>query len=94
MSRRSASEAAAGLPGWSVAVGRKAIVRRFEFEDFGAAFAFMARVALFAEKCDHHPEWLNVGNSVEVLLTSHDAGGVTGRDLRLAEFMNRAAAGL
>lgn len=87
-----ADKAVAGLPGWSADDGdRPAIKRTFRFSDFSHAFGFMARVALLAEKLDHHPEWTNVYDRVEVLLTTHDAGGVTALDVRMAEFMNEAA---
>ena len=85
------AEALAALPGWSEAPDRDAITRTFRFADFGAAFGFMARAALAAEKMDHHPEWTNVYNKVTVVLTSHDVGGITGRDIRLAEAMDRIA---
>lgn len=78
-------------PEWSLVEGRDAIKRRFQFEDFNAAFAFMTRVALAAEKADHHPEWSNVYNRVEIVLTTHDAGGLTQRDADLAAFIERAA---
>jgi len=84
--------ALASLPAWAPAEGRDAITRTFVFADFSQAFGFMARVALAAEKMDHHPEWTNVYKTVTVLLTSHDAGGVTERDMRLAEAMDRIAA--
>ena len=85
-------EAALGkLAGWRMADGRDAIVKRFVFKDFNEAFGFMARVALVAEKMDHHPEWSNVYKTVEVTLSSHDAGGLTERDVRLAEAMDRIA---
>jgi 4a-hydroxytetrahydrobiopterin dehydratase len=74
-------------PGWQRAPERDAITRKFEFKDFNAAFAFMTRVALLAEKMDHHPEWSNVYNKVEVTLTTHDAGGVTDKDIAMAEAM-------
>src|SRR5262245_12720225 len=83
--------ALAKLAGWSEVAGRDAISRKFTFEDFNAAFGFMARAALVAEKLDHHPEWFNVYNRVEVTLATHDAGGVTERDVKLAEAMNRIA---
>jgi 4a-hydroxytetrahydrobiopterin dehydratase len=83
--------ALAKLPAWSEVKGRDAISRKFTFEDFNAAFGFMARAALVAEKLDHHPEWFNVYNNVEVTLATHDAGGVTERDITLAEAMNRLA---
>ena len=76
------------LPGWSVVQGRDAIQREFRFKDFREAFAWMTRVALLAEKMNHHPEWFNVYNRVSVTLTTHDAGGVTELDLRMARAMN------
>ena len=81
--------ALAKLSGWRMADGRDAIVKRFVFVDFNEAFGFMARVALVAEKMDHHPEWSNVYKTVDVTLSSHDAGGLTERDVRLAEAMDR-----
>jgi 4a-hydroxytetrahydrobiopterin dehydratase len=84
--------ALAKLPAWSAVEGRDAITRTFTFADFSQAFGFMARAALAAEKMDHHPEWTNVYKTVTVTLTSHDAGGVTERDIRLAEAMDRIAA--
>jgi 4a-hydroxytetrahydrobiopterin dehydratase len=80
------------LPDWQLAAGREAITRRFEFVDFDAAFAFMARVALLAAKMDHHPEWFNVYNRVDVTLATHDAGGVTQKDVDLAMAMDGFAA--
>ncbi|HWD28872.1 MAG TPA: 4a-hydroxytetrahydrobiopterin dehydratase [Rhizomicrobium sp.] len=90
----SAATAAAlkGLAGWTAADGREAIAKTFEFKDFNRAFAFMARTALLAEKMDHHPEWFNVYNKVEVTLSTHDAGGVTQNDLEMAAAMNDYAA--
>lgn len=85
------AEALAGLPGWAPVPGRDAIGKTFRFADFNAAFGWMSRVALMAERFDHHPEWRNVYNRVEVVLTTHDAGGVTGRDVELARFMDAAA---
>lgn len=85
-------QALAELPGWTVVDGRDAIARSFRFADFGAAWGFMSRVALVAEKMDHHPEWTNVYNRVEVVLSTHDAGGVTERDVELARAMERIAA--
>jgi 4a-hydroxytetrahydrobiopterin dehydratase len=79
------------LSGWSEVAGREAIARVFIFRNFNEAFGFMARVALVAEKNDHHPEWRNVYKTVEVVLATHDAGGVTERDIRLAEAMNAIA---
>jgi 4a-hydroxytetrahydrobiopterin dehydratase len=74
----------ATLPGWSFDAGRNGIARSFRFDGFGAAFAFMTRVALAAEKADHHPEWSNVWNRVDILLSTHSEGGVTGKDIALA----------
>ena len=84
-------DALAALDGWNDVEGRDAICRSFEFKDFNAAFGFMARCAMMAEKMDHHPEWFNVYNKVEVTLATHDAGGVTELDIRLATFMNEIA---
>lgn len=75
----------AALPGWSLAREGKAIERKFKFADFSQAFAFMTRVALLAEKRDHHPEWSNVYNRVEIALTTHDAGGLSLRDVEMAK---------
>jgi 4a-hydroxytetrahydrobiopterin dehydratase len=88
-----AAAALAQLPKWKAADGRDAIVRTFKFADFNAAFGFMTRVALLADKLDHHPEWSNVYNRVEVLLATHDADGVTELDLKMAKFMDAAAGG-
>ncbi|MBI1404596.1 MAG: 4a-hydroxytetrahydrobiopterin dehydratase [Caulobacter sp.] len=88
-----AAEALKSLPQWRAADGeRDAIVRTFSFKDFNAAFGFMTRIALAAEKLDHHPEWFNVYNRVEVLLSTHDADGVTALDVTLARIMDEAAA--
>jgi 4a-hydroxytetrahydrobiopterin dehydratase len=76
--------AVAELPAWQVVAGQPAIRRQFTFADFNAAFGFMTRVAILAEKADHHPEWSNVYNRVEITLTTHDAGGVTAKDTALA----------
>ena len=78
--------------GWTIEDGGKALTRTFKFKDFGEAFAFLTRVALSAEKPDHHPEFTSVWNRVDFRLTSHDAGGVTERDTRLAGAINRIAA--
>ena len=86
-----ANAAVAQLTGWTARAGRDAIVKTYKFADFNAAFGFMARVAIMAEKMDHHPEWSNVYNRVEVVLTTHDAGGVTQKDVDLARFMDGAA---
>ena len=80
-----------GLSGWSEVTGREAIQRTFSFKDFNEAFGFMARAALVAEKNDHHPEWRNVYKTVEVVLATHDAGGVTALDIELAKAMNAIA---
>ena len=82
---------AAELPGWAMVEGRDAILRRFQFADFSAAWGFMTRVALLAEAQDHHPEWSNVWNRVEIVLSTHDAGGLSARDLRLAKAIDKVA---
>lgn len=89
--RIGADAALTGLPGWSAVEGRDAIQKRFVFGDFNAAFAFMTRVAMKAEQMDHHPEWFNVYKTVDVTLSTHDAGGVTALDVALARFMDAAA---
>jgi len=91
--RLGAAAALESLPGWSAVEGRDAIACSYRFADFNAAFGFMTRVALAAEKLDHHPEWSNVYNRVDVVLTTHDVGGVTTLDVTLARLMD-AAAGL
>ena len=78
-------EALTSLSGWTFDEGRNGIARSLTFADFGEAFAFMTRVALEAEKADHHPEWSNVWNRVDILLTTHDAGGLSHRDVAMAE---------
>jgi 4a-hydroxytetrahydrobiopterin dehydratase len=83
--------ALAKLAGWQPVDGRDAITRTFTFKDFNAAFGFMTRAALVAEKLDHHPEWFNVYKTVTVTLSTHDAGGLTERDVTLAEAMDRLA---
>ena len=83
--------ALAGLPGWTEVNGREAIAKTFVFKDFNEAFGFMARVALVAEKHDHHPEWRNVYRTVDVVLSTHDAGGLTAKDIDLAKAMNAIA---
>ena len=80
-----------GLAGWKKAKGRNAITRTFVFADFNEAFGFMTRAALVAEKMSHHPEWSNIYKKVEVVLTTHEAEGVTALDIKLAEAMNRIA---
>lgn len=83
-----AEAALARLAGWRAVAGRDAIAKTFKFRDFNTAFGFMTRVALAAEKLDHHPEWSNVYNRVEVMLTTHSAGGVTALDVELASLMD------
>ena len=85
------AEALKELPEWHEVDGREAIARTFRFRDFNEAFAFMARVALLAEKLDHHPEWFNVYNRVDVTLATHDAGGVTEKDIAMAKAMDAYA---
>lgn len=75
--------------GWSKVKGRSALQKSFQFADFNAAFGFMTRAALMAEKMNHHPEWFNVYNRVDIVLSTHDAGGVTERDYKLAQFMDK-----
>ena len=91
LTREARKTALAKLNGWSDVKGRDAISKKFTFKDFSEAFGFMARAALVAEKLDHHPEWFNVYNKVEVTLSTHDAGGVTERDVKLAEAMEQIA---
>jgi 4a-hydroxytetrahydrobiopterin dehydratase len=86
-----AAEALKQLPGWKAAEGRDAIEKTYKFDDFNQAFGWMSRIALAAEKLDHHPEWFNVYSRVEVLLATHDAGGVTDLDVTLAKLMDKAA---
>ncbi|GAA0737011.1 4a-hydroxytetrahydrobiopterin dehydratase [Sphingomonas japonica] len=78
-------EALDGLPDWDNDEARDAIVRGFTFDNFSQAFGFMTQVALIAEKLDHHPEWSNMWNRVEIVLTTHDAGGLSGRDIEMAQ---------
>jgi 4a-hydroxytetrahydrobiopterin dehydratase len=85
LSETERAEALDGLPDWDYDEGRDAIRRSIVFTDFAEAFGFMTQVALIAEKANHHPEWTNVWNRVEVLLTTHDAGGLSHRDVELAE---------
>lgn len=80
-----------GLPKWHECEGRDAICRDFQFQDFTEAFAFMTRVALAAEKLNHHPEWRNVYNRVEIILATHDVDGLTERDIRLAHLIDAVA---
>jgi 4a-hydroxytetrahydrobiopterin dehydratase len=83
--------AVAGLHGWGEVAGRDAIHKNFQFGDFSEAWAFLARVALLAEKMDHHPEIFNVYNRVELILSTHDAGGLSDRDIALAQAIDQVA---
>jgi 4a-hydroxytetrahydrobiopterin dehydratase len=94
LSAEARKSALKGLSGWQEVKGRDAIERTFTFKDFNEAFGFMSRAALVAEKSDHHPEWRNVYKTVEVVLSTHDAGGVTSRDVDLAKAMNAIAKSL
>jgi 4a-hydroxytetrahydrobiopterin dehydratase len=85
------AKALAELKGWSEVAGRDAIRKEFKFKDFNQAFGFMSRVALLAERMDHHPEWFNVYNKVDIVLSTHDAGGLSERDIKLATFIDSAA---
>jgi 4a-hydroxytetrahydrobiopterin dehydratase len=89
--RIGAAKAIAQLSGWTEVSGRDAISKTYKFVDFNAAFGFMTRVALKADQMDHHPEWSNVYNKVEVVLTTHDAKGVTHKDVAMAAFMDEIA---
>jgi 4a-hydroxytetrahydrobiopterin dehydratase len=85
------ARAAVHADGWRDVAGRDALTKSFQFADFNAAWGFMTRVALVAEKMDHHPEWSNVWNKVEITLSTHDAGGATERDVRLAQKIDAIA---
>ena len=89
--RIGAARALERLSGWTAAEGRDAILKSFRFADFNQAFGFMTRVGLMAEKLDHHPEWSNVYAKVDIVLTTHDAGGVTELDVEMAKFIDAAA---
>ena len=91
LSAEARKSALKGLPGWKDVAGRDAISRTFVFKDFNEAFGFMSRAALVAEKSDHHPEWRNVYKTVEVVLSTHDANGVTQNDIDLAMAMDAIA---
>ena len=91
LSAEARKEAMGELPGWTDVQGRDAIAKTFVFRDFNEAFGFMTCAALVAEKMDHHPDWRNVYKTVEVVLSTHDAGGVTARDIALAKAMNAIA---
>jgi 4a-hydroxytetrahydrobiopterin dehydratase len=84
-------DAVATLKGWTDVAGRDAIQKSFKFGDFNQAWGFMSRVALAAEKADHHPEWSNVYNRVEIVLSTHDAGGLSDKDIALARFIDGLA---
>ena len=88
------ARALAELSGWSLVEGRDAIQRSFQFKDFNQAWAFMSRVAPAAEAMNHHPEWSNVYNRVEIVLTTHDCGGLSERDIQLARKIEALAGGL
>ncbi|OZI61042.1 4a-hydroxytetrahydrobiopterin dehydratase [Bordetella genomosp. 11] len=88
LDRIGAGRAVRELSGWTAVPDRDAIAKTFVFADFNAAFGFMARVSLMAEKMDHHPEWFNLYNRVEVTLSTHDTGGVTSLDVQMARFMD------
>jgi 4a-hydroxytetrahydrobiopterin dehydratase len=90
--RIGAKKALETLPLWKQAAGRDAITRSLKFKDFAEAFGFMAEIALVAEKADHHPEWSNVYNRVDILLATHESDGVTERDVKLAEAIDEAGA--
>ena len=94
LSEAERNEALKALPDWAWEAERDAITRRFRFRNFSEAFAFMTRVALAAERADHHPEWSNVWNRVDILLTTHSAGGLTAKDVALAERIDAFAASL
>jgi 4a-hydroxytetrahydrobiopterin dehydratase len=91
LSGEARKSALARLKGWTEVSGRDAITKKFVFADFNQAFGFMTRAALAAEKLNHHPEWFNVYKTVEVTLSTHDAGGVTELDIKLAEIMDKFA---
>jgi len=91
LSGKTRSDALATLKGWNEVQGRDAIHKSFKFADFNQAWGFMARVALAAEKADHHPEWSNVYNRVEITLSTHDAGGLSEKDVVLAHFVDSLA---
>ena len=89
LSEEEINKALGALDGWAVVDGREAIEKSFTFKDFNEAWGFMSRVALLAEQMNHHPEWSNVYNRVNVVLTTHDAGGITQLDIKMAEQLNR-----
>ena len=91
MNKETRADALIGLDGWSDTEDRDAIQKTFTFKSFNQAFSFMTRVAMEAEKANHHPEWFNVYNRVDVTLRTHDAGGITEKDIKLAKFMEMIA---
>ena len=91
MNKETRADALIGLDGWSDTEDRDAIQKTFTFKSFNQAFSFMTRVAMEAEKANHHPEWFNVYNRVDVTLKTHDAGGITEKDIKLAQFMEMIA---
>ena len=91
MNKETRADALIGLEGWSDTEDRDAIQKTFTFKSFNQAFSFMTRVAMEAEKTNHHPEWFNVYNRVDVTLSTHDAGGITEKDIKLAQFMEMIA---
>jgi len=91
LSGQARTDALATLDGWSAVPGRDAIGKSFKFADFNQAWGFMTRIALAADKADHHPEWSNVYNKVEIVLSTHDAGGVSDKDITLAKFIDSIA---
>src|SRR3954453_15527116 len=93
LSEKERDDLLAGLSGWAYDEGRNGIAKSFTFADFSEAFAFMTRVALEAEKADHHPDWSNVWNRVDILLSTHSAGGITAKDVALAARIEAIAAG-
>ena len=91
MNKETRADALIGLEGWSDTEDRDAIQKTFTFKSFNQAFSFMTRVAMEAEKSNHHPEWFNVYNRVDVTLSTHDAGGITEKDIKLEQFMEMIA---
>ena len=91
LSKRERTAALAELPKWKVVAGREAIRRTLVFSDFNEAWGFMSRVAIEAERVDHHPEWSNVWATVDVTLTTHDCSGLSSRDVALAQFIDKIA---
>ena len=93
LSPEARADALSGLNGWKDVPDRDAIAKSFSFPDFNAAWGFMTRIAMQAEKMDHHPEWFNVYGTVEITLSTHDCGGLSARDVALAEFIDGLGAG-